>query len=59
MSAGKKKRPLSPAEIARRKEAAEKQALAFQGQDLKNPAHVAKGGGFVPPKSQMFRHQGR
>ena len=60
MSGSKKNRPLSPAEIARRKEAAKKQAQ-LNGEPLPQTyADLAgKAGKFAPKKSQNFRHQGR
>jgi hypothetical protein len=59
MSSGKKKRPISPAETARRKEAAAKQAAAKLEQDHLNPGQAKSGAGLAAPKNQMFRHQGR
>lgn len=60
MSNSKKDRPLSPQEIARRKEAAQKQALLNNEPLPKTFANMGgKGGRFTPTKAQNFRHQGR
>jgi hypothetical protein len=59
MSNSKKDRPLSPQEILRRKEAAQKQALLVNA-PAKSYANLAgKAGKFAPKKSANFRHQGR
>ena len=60
MSDSKKKRTLSPQEIARRKEAAQKQAVLNNEPSPTSYAALAgKGGKFSPKKSANFRHQGR
>jgi hypothetical protein len=60
MSDSKKTRPLSPQEIARRKEAAKKQAQLNNEPLPKSYASLAgKAGKFAAKKSQNFRHQGR
>jgi hypothetical protein len=57
MSAGKKK--MSPAEAARRKQASQKQVAENREGAPDRPGTPKGAAGFVPPKSQMFRHQGR
>ena len=61
MSDSKKKRTLSPQEIARRsKEAAQKQAVLNNEPSPASYENLAgKGGKFAPKKSANFRHQGR
>ena len=60
MSGSKKNRPLSPLEIARRKEAAKKQAQLNAEPLPQTYADLAgKAGKFSPKKAQNFRHQGR
>ncbi len=60
MSDSKKSRPLSPQEIARRKEAAQKQAALNNEPPAKSYSNLAgKSGKFSPKKAQNFRHQGR
>ncbi|MGC9954494.1 MAG: hypothetical protein ABSD21_09475 [Rhizomicrobium sp.] len=59
MSDSKKNRPLSPQEIARRKEAAQKQALLINTPPKSYANLAGKAGKFAPKKSQNFRHQGR
>lgn len=60
-SDSKKARPLSPQEIARRKEAAQKQIQLLNTEA--GPKSFANMGGktgkFGPKKAQNFRHQGR
>jgi len=60
MSGSKRNRPLSPQEIARRKEAAKKQAQLNAEplpQSFGSPAGKAEK--IAPKKAQNFRHQGR
>jgi len=60
MSDSKKNRPISPQEIARRKEAAQKQAALLLNEPPKTTGGFAgKAGKFAPKKTQNFRHQGR
>jgi hypothetical protein len=60
MGHSKKDRPLSPQEIARRKEAAQKQAqLNSEPLPKAFTSPGGKGARFTPTKAQNFRHQGR
>ena len=60
MSDSKKSRPISPQEIARRKEAAQKQADLLNLPAAKTYTNMSgKNGKFAPKKAQNFRHQGR
>ena len=60
MSDSKKNRPISPQEIARRKEAAQKQAALLLNEPPKTTGgFTGKAGKFAPKKTQNFRHQGR
>lgn len=61
MSGSKKKHPISPQEIARRKEAAQKAAdLLNAPPDAKAFTNLGgKTGKVAPKKTQNFRHQGR
>ena len=60
MSDSNKKKPISPQEIARRKEAAQKQADLLNTPTAKSYSTMGgKNGKFAPKKAQNFRHQGR
>jgi hypothetical protein len=60
MADSKKNRPLSPQEIVRRKEAAQKQLALLGAPPTKSYSSLAgKAGKFAPKKAQNFRHQGR
>ncbi len=61
MSGSKKGHPISPQEIARRKEAAQKAAdLLNAPAATKSFGHLnGKAGKIAPKKTQNFRHQGR
>ena len=60
MSNSKKKRPISPQEAARRKEAAQKHAEALKAPLTQTYGNTAgKAGKIAPKKTQNFRHQGR
>lgn len=60
MSGSKKKRPLSPEEIERRKKAAESSQHAHGEPTPQDFAQMGgKAGKFAPKKAANFRHQGR